>query len=116
MVVAADELMAEPLLTYGKRWEIECLFTCLKSKGFNFADTHITKLERIEKLYAWLTMAFCWAYKTDKWRNEPKEINVKKHGRKAISYFRYGLNTLRDLVLNSPTSVGYIARTVSRCP
>ena len=31
-------------------YSVECLFACLKSKGFNFEDTHITQLDRIEKL------------------------------------------------------------------
>lgn len=74
MVLATDESMVASILTYGKRSEIECLFACLKSKGFNFEDTRITKL--------------------DLWRNEQKKIKIKKHGRKAISYFRYGLDTL----------------------
>ena len=112
LVVATDELMGQPILTYGKRWEIECLFACLKSKGFNFEDTHITKLDRIEKLLALLTIAFCWAYKTGEWRNEQKAIKVKKHGRKAVSYFRYGLDVLRDFLLNGSTSMGHIGRTV----
>jgi hypothetical protein len=113
LIVATDKLMVEPILTYGKRWEIECLFACLKSKGFNFEDTHITKLDRIEKLLALLTIAFCWAYKTGEWCNEQKKIKIKKHGRKAISYFRYGLDTLRDLVLNGITSMRHIGKTVS---
>jgi len=112
LVVATDESMLEPILTYGKRWEIECLFACLKSKGFNFEDTHITKLDRIEKLLVLLTIAFCWAYKTGEWRNEQKEIKIKKHGRKAISYFRYGLDILRDLVLNGSASMVHIGKTV----
>jgi hypothetical protein len=43
---------------------------------------------------------------------EQKEIKIKKHGRKAISYFRYGLDILRDLVLNDITSIRHIGRTV----
>jgi len=81
-------------------------------KGFNFEDTHITKLDRIEKLLALLIIAFCWAYKTGEWRNEQKEIKIKKHGRKARSYFRYGLDILRDLVLNDSASMVHIGKTV----
>jgi len=32
--------------------------------------------------------------------DEKKPIEIKKHGRKAVSYFRYGLDVLRDIVLN----------------
>ncbi len=54
----------------------------------------------------------CGAYKTGEWRNEQKEIKIKTHGRKAISYFRYGPHTIRDLVLNGSTSISHIGRTV----
>lgn len=76
-VVVTDNLI-EPFLIYEKHWEIVCLFACIKSKGFNFENTHITKLDRIEKLLALLTIAFCWAYKTGEWRNEQKENQNQK--------------------------------------
>lgn len=100
LIVAADELSGFAIKKYGMRWEIETLFACLKSKGFNFEATHITKPERIEKLLVLLTIAFCWAHKTGEWKHEHKPIEIKKHGRKAVSYFRYGLDMLRDIVLN----------------
>lgn len=114
LVVATDEPMKEPILSYGKRWEIECLFACLKSKGFNFEDTHITNLERIEKLLVLLTIAFCWAHKTGEWRSTQKAIKIKTHGRRAVSYFRYGLDLLRDFILNGATfmkGIGEILRS-----
>ncbi|MDP3561641.1 MAG: IS4 family transposase, partial [Legionellaceae bacterium] len=100
LIVATDSLMPDPILHYAKRWEIETLFSCLKSRGFNFEDTHITILERIEKLLVLLTIVFCWAYKTGEWRHTQRAIKIKKHGRKSISYFRYGLDILRDAALN----------------
>ena len=100
LIVATDKLSCFAIKRYGLRWEIETLFACLKSKGFNFEDTHITKPERIEKLLVLLTIAFCWAHKTDEWKHEQKPIEIKNHGRKAVSYFRYGLDVIRDIVLN----------------
>ena len=105
LIVATDELSGVAIKKYGLRWEIETLFACLKSKGFNFEDTHITKPERIEKLLVLLTIAFCWAHKTGEWKHEQKPIEIKKHGRKAVSYFRYGLDVLRDTVLNGVQQV-----------
>ena len=58
-------------------------------------DTHITRLERLSKLMAILAIAFCWAHKIGEWQNEVKPVEIKKHGRKAISLFRLGLNKLR---------------------
>ena len=100
LVVATDCLSVDPIGHYGKRWQIETLFGCLKSKGFNFEDTHMVKPERIEKLLALLAIAFAWAHKVGEWRHEEKAIRVKKHGRKAQSWFRYGLDYLQDVLLN----------------
>jgi hypothetical protein len=41
-----------------KRWNIEELFACLKSRGFNFEDTHLTNLHKIAKIMSILTLAF----------------------------------------------------------
>lgn len=100
LLLAADKLLDNPVDLYAKRWEIETLFSCLKGRGFNFEDTHLTQQNRIEKLLFLLTIAFCWAHKTGEWRHEQKHIKIKKHGRLAISYFRYGLDFLRDMFLN----------------
>lgn len=100
LIVATDGLLIDPILYYGKRWEIETLFGCFKSRGFNFEDKHIVKPERIGKLVALLTIAFAWAHKVGEWRHEEKAICIKKHGRKAQSWFRYGLDCLRNALLN----------------
>ena len=81
------------------RWEIECLFGCFKGRGFNFEDTHITDKERIKKLVALLAIAFTWAHRTGEWQNEQRPIKIKKHGRPAVSLFRYGLDFLCDSIV-----------------
>lgn len=64
----------------------------------DFEDTHMTQPDRIEKLLVLLTIAFCWAHKTGEWRHVQKAIKIKKHGRKGVSFFRYGFDLLRDVV------------------
>jgi len=85
---------------YAQRWEIETLFGCLKSRGFNFEDTHLTKRERLSKLLGVLTLALCWCVLLGEWQHEQKPIAIKKHGRRAKSLFRHGLDRLRNIVLN----------------
>ncbi len=101
VIVATNSFKEEAIQIYGLRWEIESLFGCFKSKGFNFEDTHMTDPERISKLVVVLTIGFCFAHKTGEWRHEQKPICIKKHGRKAQSWFRYGLDYLSDALLNS---------------
>ncbi len=80
---------------YLERWQIETMFQSLKGRGFNMEETHLTKLERASKLLGILAIAFVWCYKTGEWVNEEKPIRTKKHGRKAKSLFRAGLDRLQ---------------------
>jgi hypothetical protein len=100
LIVATDMIPGFAIKTYGLRWEIETLFSCLKGRGFNFEDTHVINQERIKKLLVLLAIAFCWAHKTGEWRHEQKEIKIKKHGRPEVSLFRYGLDYINDILIN----------------
>ena len=85
---------------YKRRWEIEVLFQCLQSRGFNFEETHLKDEERLKRLFAVLAIAFCWAYHVGAWRHVVKPIRIKKHARPARSIFRYGFDWIRHVVLN----------------
>ncbi len=62
-------------------------------------DTHLKDTDRIAKLFALTNIAFvicltigCYADACE------KEIPIKNHGYKANSYFRHGLNIIRDIL------------------
>ena len=82
---------------YAQRWGIETLFGIFKTRGFNLEDTHLQDSERLSRLFALLTIALCWAYRTGQWLSESKPIPIKKHGRKAKSVFRSGFDYLRRI-------------------
>jgi hypothetical protein len=98
LIVASDKSPENAVERYGSRWEIETLFGCLKGRGFNFEDTHITQGERLKKLMVLLSIAFAWAHKTGEWRSRTRPIKVKKHGRPAISLFRAGLDFITEAI------------------
>ena len=100
LILVTDKHPETALDDYAKRWGIETLFGAFKSRGFRFEDTHMTDPERISKLIALMAIAFCWAHNTGEWLNDREPIEIKKHGRKAISLFRYGLDHLREMLLN----------------
>ena len=87
---------------YGRRWRVETLFQNLKSRGFHFEDTHLTKPARISKLMAVLALACLWALKAG-WvtGKDQTRLKTKKHGRLAVSLFTRGrkfiVNKLYDL-------------------
>lgn len=111
LIVATSELSEDAIKTYGLRWEIETLFGCLKGRGFNFEDTHVTDIDRIKKIVVLLAIAFCWAHKTGEWRHEIKPIKIKKHGRPAVSLFRYGL----DYIVNAVIKLFYQPSLFKKC-
>lgn len=100
LILVTDKEPQTAMETYAHRWEIETLFECLKSRGFRFESTHLTKPDRINKLVALLAITFCWCHLTGEWLHEQKPIPIKKHGRKAKSIFRLGLDHLREILLN----------------
>ena len=80
---------------YKQRWQIETLFRGLKSSGFNIEATHVTDLGRLEKLFSLTIVAFVWCYKIGDYLDDNvKRIKIKKHGRRAVSVFKYGLDYL----------------------
>lgn len=100
LIVVAASYSASAIEEYAKRWEIETLFGCLKSRGFRLEETHVIEAERLKKLIALLALAFCWAHKVGEWLSRQKALKIKKHGRKAKSIFRYGLDHLRRILCN----------------
>lgn len=100
VIIATNDNAYKALETYKRRWEIETLFGCLKTRGFNFENTHMVDLDRISKLLGILAISFTFAYVVGQWKHSIKPIRLKKHGRKAISIFRYGLDYLRQIFFN----------------
>jgi Transposase DDE domain len=106
LIVASSLATFDAIETYALRWQIETLFGCLKGRGFNLEDTHITDRWRIKRLLVVVVIAFCWTHRTGEWRHEHvNPIKVKKHQRLAKSIFKYGLDWMRDKLLDSKNSL-----------
>ena len=89
--------------TYKKRWEIETAFRAMKSSGFNIEDTHLRDRARIARLFAMVCMALVWAYLVGEHKDiYVKPIKILKHGRRAKSLVKYGLEEISN-VLFRPT-------------
>lgn len=78
LIIVTPDFPGLAVSKYALRWEIETLFSCLKGRGFNFEDTHITAPDRVNKLMALLAIAFCWCYKMGEWCHEVKPILIHK--------------------------------------
>lgn len=100
LIVVTNRQAHQAIADYGKRWSIETLFGCFKSRGFRLESTHLKEPERLSRMVALLTIGLCWAFKTGEWLAKHEPIEVKKHGRKVKSIFRYGFDHLRRVLLN----------------
>lgn len=106
LLVASSSVCPNALEAYAKRWQIETLFGCLKGRGFNLEDTHITSRLRLKRLLVVPVIAFCWAHRTGEWQQEHiKPIPLKNHQRFEKSIFKYGLDVMRDSLLSATISL-----------
>lgn len=100
LIVISSTLHKNAIEEYGMRREIETLFWCLKSRGFNFEETHLQNPQRISTMMWVLSICLVWAHVVWEWRSSITPILIKKHRRKQYSIFRYWLDYLRDVFEN----------------
>ena len=104
LILISDKPLAHGTALYGERWGIEVFFAACKTRGFNFEDTHLTKLQRIDTLCFILAIAFIWAFKTGEFLiDNGHQIPIKKLKKrkaKLVSIFRLGLDFIKHKMLN----------------
>lgn len=105
VIVASNNEPKTAIHRYGLRWSIETLFGCLKSRGFDLEKTHLRCHERLEKLFFVLALTFSWCFMLGIWQHSLKPIKCKKHGRRSMSLFRYGMDYLHRLLLKSDENI-----------
>jgi len=108
MIIVTNDTPKVAIATYLRRWEIECFFQALKQRGFQLESTHVTNLDRLEKVIGLLAIAFCWAHKVGEWQAIKKPIrlkSIKKQKRPQASFFKYGLDFMRDCMSSLKSNI-----------
>lgn len=103
LIVASKEQTKDAIEEYKVRWQIETMFGCLKSRGFNFEETHLTMPEKISKLLLLLGLGLALAMLMGEFKVEitkQVKMKLKKNKRYAKSLFRIGLDALQNLLFN----------------
>ena len=67
VALACTDKPERALVCYAQRWNIECLFSALKTRGFNLEDTRLTQTDKLDNLIAMLAIAFSWAHLLGEW-------------------------------------------------
>jgi hypothetical protein len=114
-IIASLDKSDLALMIYKERWQIETAFKALKSSGFNIEETHLTDTKRLEKLLALVMVAFIWVYKVGDQANTQKPIPIKKHGRRAISIFKHGLNIVAKILIINDLNETYLLAQFLSC-
>jgi hypothetical protein len=99
---------------YRKRWGIECMFADAKTRGLNIEDTHITDPDKLATLLVLIALAVTWAYRCATRVMGRKAISRKAHGRREKSWFRTGLDALRNWILHQPGQA--LNAWIATCP
>lgn len=99
---------------YRKRWGIECLFADAKTRGLNIEDTHITDPDKLATLLVVIALAVTWAYRCATRVMGKRDISRKTHGRREKSWFRTGLDALRNWILHQPDQA--LCAWTATCP
>lgn len=103
-ILISNNPLSQGQQLYNLRWGIEVFFGCLKTRGFNFEDSHVNKLDRINNLLFTLSIAFIWSILTgveliQKGYKIPKK-KIKQRWTKLKSIFRIGLDHLSYQIIN----------------
>jgi hypothetical protein len=100
LIVASSHAPKTAIADYAKRWGIETLFGCFKTRGFCLESTHLQDSARLSKLIALLSLALCWAFASGLWLLHHNPLKLKNHGRKPKSIFRVGFDFLRQILFD----------------
>jgi len=103
LIVASRQPSNQALAEYKLRWRIETMFGCLKSRGFELEETHLTNPRKISKLMLMLALALCLAMLMGEIQVEQLKrvsLKLKNNGRYEKSLFRIGLDALQNILFN----------------
>jgi hypothetical protein len=101
LIIVTNGNPKHSLAYYAQRWQIEMLFSALKTTGFDLETTHLNQTQRIDTLLVLLMLALVWAHRIgEKLHDTIKPIKRKKHGHLAQSFFRYGLDYLLSILFH----------------
>lgn len=106
LLVLTNDKNCDAIKIYRERWSIEVFFQSIKERGFNLESTHLKDIDRHAKLFAMCCVAFVMCLSVGVYSDScEEEIPIKNHGYKKNSYFRHGLNILREVLVRLDKSM-----------
>ena len=101
---------------YKERWQIETAFKALKSSGFNIEDSHLTDIKTIWKIVIHCDDCLCLGVCGGIYIHQKiKKIRTLKHGYRAKSFVKYGLEAIEYVMLNPYAKTEYDGFEILSC-
>lgn len=100
LVVVHSADVVDACYLYKYRWQIETMFKAFKSSGFNLEDTKVVHYDRLETLISAMMIAFVISYEVGDNYEDQHPQKLKKHGYKAVSTYKIGINLIKNWLFN----------------
>lgn len=99
LMVLTNTFAHKALAMYRNRWSIEVFFQSIKGRGFNLEESHLKDINKVKNLFAFVCIAFALCLSTGiEHHKKIQKIPVKNHTYKAKSFFRKGLDVIRNIL------------------
>lgn len=100
LIVVHSANLTKACQFYKYRWQIETMFKAFKSSGFNLEDTKVANYDRLETLISVMMIAFAISYEVGDDFEDKHPQKLKKHGYKAVSTYKIGINLIKSWLFN----------------
>jgi hypothetical protein len=77
-IAMSDVPTTHKTFDYGLRWGIEAMFSDFKSRGFGLENSHLQRVDRMNRLMLVMTLARYWAVSTGMWAAVHTAIPAEK--------------------------------------
>lgn len=98
LVISDRPACRERILEYKKRWKVESTFEDMKSRGWDWEESHVRRLDRVDRMLLVLFLLLWWlAHLAASCIHHGKRDRYDRHDRRDKNIFRIGRLYLLDI-------------------
>jgi hypothetical protein len=98
LVISDRPACRERLLEYKKRWKVESMFEDMKSRGWDWEESHVRRLDRVDRMLLVLFLLLWWlAHLAASCIHHGRRDRYDRHDRRDKNIFRIGRLYLLDI-------------------
>jgi DDE family transposase len=98
LVISDRKACPKRLTEYKERWKVEAMFEDMKSRGWNWEQSHVRRLDRVDRMLLVLFFLFWWlAHLAGSCIHNGRRDQYDRHDRRDKNIFRLGRLYLLDI-------------------